>query len=98
MTERELSRLIASERLTEQQLGWLSNTELAELRRILLGALANHLTDGVAGERRALNGRAGSDAVEAIARNGPTTDALSRKTDKKCILVLELRHWGSGRC
>ena len=98
MTERELRRLIASDRLTEQQLGRLSNAELAELRRILLGALANHLVDGAAGERRAVNGPVGGNAVEAIARSGPTTDAPSRKTGKKCILVLELGHWGSGRC
>jgi len=55
MTECELRRLIASERLTEQQLGRLSNGELAELRRILLGALANHLGDGVSGECRAVD-------------------------------------------
>jgi len=55
MTERELRRLIASERLTEQQLGRLSNAELAEVRRILLGALANHLSDGASGECRAVD-------------------------------------------
>ena len=55
MTERELRRLIASERLSEQQLGRLSNAELAELRRILLGSLASHLSDGVSGERRAVD-------------------------------------------
>jgi len=70
MTERELRRLIASERLTEQQLGRLSNAELAELRRILLGALANHLTDGVAGERRALYGRPVGSTVGVVTRNG----------------------------
>lgn len=75
MTERELSRLVASDRLTEQQLGRLSNVELSELRRVLLGALANHLTEGVAGERRACDGLVGGSAVEAIARSGRAVDA-----------------------
>ena len=55
MTERELRRLIASDHLSEQQIGRLSNAELADLRRILLGALANHLSDGASGERRAVD-------------------------------------------
>ncbi|HUW82811.1 MAG TPA: hypothetical protein VMZ31_08450 [Phycisphaerae bacterium] len=83
MTERELRRLIASDHLTEQQLGRLSNTELAELRRILLGALANHLTDGVAGERRAVSGPVGGSAVEAATRNGRAVDASVTEDGQK---------------
>jgi len=75
MTERELRRLIASDRLTERQLARLSNAELAELRRILLGALASHLSDGTAGERRTCSRPIGGSAVEAIARNGRAVDA-----------------------
>ena len=54
MTKRELRLLIASDRLTEDELRQLSSAELAEHRRILLRALAGHLAEHLGNERRLL--------------------------------------------